>query len=532
MGGVQILNRWRSHCLFAITLFLFFPLLTSIATPIYQCETQGGNPSHNGYYPIVGRNDIENYTFKAVKLPGGGYVYPQPSVYDIDGDGKLEIIISSDPYFLNLVSSSGTIIWSKQFPNIISTTASIIDLNNDGRAEIIIGCWDGRIYALNHKGVTIWSFFIGGNNNYGSGHIQSSPVVDDIDQDGDYEILFGGDNDILYCLDRLGRLEWSINLQETELPLGITSTPTLCDINDDGLKEIIIGSDYRYLYVIHLVSRDGGGAEELEPEILWRFATQAETLAIISSPLVADLDADSDYEIIFGTKDGLLYCLSSTGDVEWSYQTDGPIYDTSSIADIDNDGSLNIVIGSYDKSIYIFNNKGDLITRVQAVEKVSSQIILCDLDGDGDLNLITSTQMQKFENAIYIMDSDGTNVHPLFFNDQLPGNDHVVINPIVCDLNNDDFIEIIVGTDKGYLLIFNDKNSIIDPDDPKSGINKYNTLLYLIVMILCLFIIIMFVRIHIKNTSLSENVQKQRGAIKTMDGSNLSHRKGRYKRIR
>ena len=533
MGGVQIQNRWRSHYLFAITLFLFFPLLASLAAPIYQWETLGGNPSHNGYYPIIGRNDINNFTLQAVKLPGGGNVYPQPSAYDIDGDGTMEIIISSDPYYLNCVSSSGTIIWSKQFPNIISTSATIYDLNKDGRVEIIIGCWDGRIYTLNHKGVILWTFFIGSYYNLGSGHIQSSPAVDDIDRDGEPEIVFGSDVDILYCLDSSGRLEWSINLQETSLPLGITSTPTLYDVNNDGLKEIIVGSDYRYLYTIHLVARDEGGVNELKPEILWRFATQSETLAITCAPLVIDLDVDSDPEIIFGTKDGCVYCLSSMGDIEWSYQTDGPIHNTCSIADVDNDDSLNVVIGSYDKSIYIFNNKGDLLTRIQAVEKVFSQIILCDLDGDGDLNLITSTQMQNSDNAIYILDSDGTNVHALYFQDQLPGNDQKVINPIVCDLNNDGFIEIIVGTNEGYLLLFSDANSIRPvSEEPRSWIDTYAPFLYTIIIILCCFVIIMPVRIHIKNTSIYKDNQGNTSSIKNTNGRISSHRKGRYKRIR
>jgi len=43
--------------------------------------------------------------------------------------------------------------------------------------------------------------------------------------------------------------------------------------------------------------------------------------SIYSAPAVGDIDADGTYEIIVGSIDDDIYCISHTGIFEWSYTT-------------------------------------------------------------------------------------------------------------------------------------------------------------------------------------------------------------------
>ncbi|RLG50434.1 MAG: hypothetical protein DRO00_08665, partial [Thermoproteota archaeon] len=51
----------------------------------------------------------------------------------------------------------------------------------------------------------------------------------------------------------------------------------------------------------------------------WSYKTGT---GIWSSAAIADLDNDGEMEVVVGSSDHKVYCLSSSGKVEWSYKTD------------------------------------------------------------------------------------------------------------------------------------------------------------------------------------------------------------------
>ncbi len=87
----------------------------------------------------------------------------------------------------------------------------------------------------------------------------------------------------------------------------IYSSPTVADLDADGTLEVVIGSfDYKLYCISH------NGTKE------WDFLTGA---SINSGPAIADLDADGSFEIFFGSSDYKIYCLNHTGAEEWNYMT-------------------------------------------------------------------------------------------------------------------------------------------------------------------------------------------------------------------
>jgi hypothetical protein len=98
------------------------------------------------------------------------YIYASPSVYDIDGDGTVEIVVMdcadgcSDGYALYIINGSdGTLIDSEITPYFGDSSPALADLNDDGELEIVVGTRVGsgnnKTYALFSDGTQMWSCY-------------------------------------------------------------------------------------------------------------------------------------------------------------------------------------------------------------------------------------------------------------------------------------------------------------------------------------------------------------------------------------
>ncbi len=85
----------------------------------------------------------------------------------------------------------------------------------------------------------------------------------------------------------------------------------------------------------------------------WSFETE---LGVSTTPNIIDIDNDGQLEIIFGSDEGILYCLDINGNKLWNFTTDRCLYSSPTIADLDNNGFFEIVIGSYDEYVYCINH--------------------------------------------------------------------------------------------------------------------------------------------------------------------------------
>jgi hypothetical protein len=65
------------------------------------------------------------------------------------------------------------------------------------------------------------------------------------------------------------------------------------------------------------------------------------------------LDGDGFLEVVVGSHDGSLYCLSSKGVKKWSFETKGQIRSSPAIGDLDGDGNPEIAVGSDDNFLYV-----------------------------------------------------------------------------------------------------------------------------------------------------------------------------------
>ncbi len=214
-----------------------------------------------------------------------------PAVGDLDGDGKVEVVLASYDGHISVFNADGSA--KKGFPveidrsllgdthkkrvldDGICGSPALGDLDGDGKLEIVSGAMDQHVYAWNHEGKLVDGFpVLASDPALGlRARIISSPALGDVDGDGDLEIAIGtnevagaegfGNEARGYLIHHDGNKHaggpfvkgWPVKvygLVADVLPLvgrGVPGNPVMVDIDGDGKLEInidTIGSPGRF----------------------------------------------------------------------------------------------------------------------------------------------------------------------------------------------------------------------------------------------------------------------------------------------
>jgi hypothetical protein len=209
-----------------------------------------------------------------------------PAVGDLEGDGSPDIVVVTWDENIYAINADGTT--KSGFPFATSkrfnSPPTLVDLDDDGDLEIVAGNDDGDLYILHHDG-TVMAFYSTGDD------IRGGISVADLNDDGSNELLFVGYDDFLHVWNPISGEEldgWPIDLGYNSL-----SGPVVADLNNDGDLEVVAAMKSGTVYVFH---HDG----TLFNNFPINFAGNIE-----STPTIGDLDNDGDFEIIIGTTQGL-----------------------------------------------------------------------------------------------------------------------------------------------------------------------------------------------------------------------------------
>jgi len=272
----------------------------------------------------------------------------------------------------------------------------IADLDFDGKMEIIAASGlGGKIYAWHDNGLEV----VDGDQNpftfgifyvTGTSFLYSSPAVGNIDGDVFPEIVIGtqGPFGKVIALKRTGSLVpgWPVNTMGQ-----ITASPALADLDGgDGSpsspNEVIIASEVDSVYVIRGDATNYPG---------WpRSAMVNSSTARTSSPVVADINGDSNLDIIFAANNGQMHVWNRNGtpmpgwgavffgqDVLGADATQS----TPTVADIDGDHQLEVVLGAENQFIYGWNHDGTVASGFPITIGAEQRggVTIWDLDADG-----------------------------------------------------------------------------------------------------------------------------------------------------
>jgi len=266
-----------------------------------------------------------------------------PSLYDVNGDGKLDVLIGSrNYYFYALNGTDGTILWQSQFEHFIRPSNPIGDIDKDGEDEILVV--DNHVLArlFEMDGSVDWEMTL---SSYGSA---PTPIFADVNGDDYDEIIFFPTGKVgtrgvpsVYKYD--GTLLWTNDQYDL-----FYSSPTLFDVDGDGLLDILnVDTDDQVLIAYN--GTDGTILYTAEP---------FEKKFMASGLTTADIDGDGKIELLVTANPNLFSINPVDGSVEWVYDSNGERVGGLLVADLDGDGLAEIII-KIGGSLICLQNKFD-----------------------------------------------------------------------------------------------------------------------------------------------------------------------------
>ena len=345
---------------------------------------------------------------KVIEYPQDYYFYGSPMCMDVDGDGQNEIIQSSlvegDIQLegrIEIWKEDGTSLagWPKTLESSLwssgfASALAVGDIDGDRDYEIIaVDSYSAMVYALDIQTGELldgdWPVLVG----EWYGYIVASPVLADLDGDGDSEIIVAldeesRDTDGLYAIQHDGTFLWE-RRYTSHGPMSVA------DFDGDGNVEIALcgyGPGITRLYTFIL---DHQGQQIKK----WRGGSKKGTA-------IADLDADGELELVFCTEDSV-EAVHIDGGTLWTtkvrdpdpFDGDGAL----SVGDIDGDGFSEVYVNSYIEAdgfafslVHAFDHQGAELSdagfpKTIMGDPLYSPPLISDIDGDGQKELVVAS---------------------------------------------------------------------------------------------------------------------------------------------
>ncbi|MEM6524011.1 MAG: FG-GAP-like repeat-containing protein [Bacteroidota bacterium] len=439
---------------------------------------------------------------------------------DMDADGDQDALIgditgqlkyyrnvgsTTNPFFQEVVVAALNPFNSIAVPS--NATPVLIDFDDDGDADLVLGQFDG----YNNIGVSYYENddfdddgVIGNSPTFtersspgdpldgvSASKYNVKPELVDIDNDGDFDVFLGQNDDDSPYDGALLFFENDSGFARDNLPAGLDefesgsfsgltfTSPTFEDIDLDGDQDLFIGTFGGTIRFFENLD-DSDGTIGNDPNFVERIGTlnpfDGVDVGTVAKLTFVDLDGDTDRDLVVGngfSDDPPNYFENTPSGFEELRRLKNPFgafdvtYDASpTFVDIDNDGDLDAVIGTKyrDDLSYLENNDGtftDLTETGTPFDNLtqdpdaSASPAFARLDTDGDFDLILGLY---YDPAVRLLRNTGTPENPAFSNEGDPFSISVVSgsdsSPTLGDITGDGIIDAVVGFDNQGAMRF------------------------------------------------------------------------------
>lgn len=381
------------------------------------------------------------------------------TIGDLNNDGVMDVVAGASYHSTNtpdgrihaIDGTDGSQLWTF-YTGATNQDVAIGNFNGDVYPDVAVACFDDYVYAVNGEtGAQLWKKLIGSmwvnavatgdvngddtddvafaheyltnyDNYFGvldgtdGAFIWDSTVtyavltvlVDDIDDDGQLEAVFGGvssaDQGTIYVRNALtGALEWEYNLGYLHHVNG-DITLHAYDIDSDTDLDLVVGNS---VGTYHVYAFDGDNNTPM-----WI----SDTLDGYPKDLAfGDVTGDDNLNVIAATYDRVQVLEATDGSKTWYYSVAGTIASVGS-GDFDDDGIMDVAAGGGAESSGTPPNPGKSVWALKTVPspvlwefdfgEYGNALAIDDLNGDEYLDVVVVSSLD--DKAVAINGETGT----------------------------------------------------------------------------------------------------------------------------
>lgn len=302
---------------------------------------------------------------------------------------------------------NGRVQWERNCGTCVRSTAAVV--KHSGGQRVFISGYGAWMYCLEAaSGAVVWKKYLPKQEYFGGtkSGIVSSPLVADVDLDGELEVVTGTRSRRVYCLSaETGHFKWFY-----ETGYDPDSSPSFAVV--DGMPLVFIGAGETTSGLgdksVYALAGDTG-------EVYWRTPVLG---GLDSSPVIADINKDGKPEVVITSlADASCYAMdAANGEVVWKYRF-GPTevchhdehnvcrkagteryytghavcrsYTTPLIIEGRGASEDLVIVGSNNGTLVALSGKdGNPVWQDSTRDMVRGSPIFADIDGDGQSELL------------------------------------------------------------------------------------------------------------------------------------------------
>ena len=251
-------------------------------------------------------------------------------------DGPNSEVAASWDGGIEVIDATGRVVWQKELPRPSGSTPVLVDLDGDGKLDIILNAKSEVVALKGDTGAVLWKYVVPDT-------AFITPAAGQFVPNGKPRIVTGDDLGVVYVLDESGKLLW--RQDRIFGPRGVPEQlAQYAGISEVGLADLDRTGERQ---VVATTKSGETVALSARGERLWWFASYERkvgtSLARGGHLAFADLDGNGKLEIVLSQQDSYLYVLDSKGQKKWTYLGYFWYHSSPTIADLQGTGELDIV---------------------------------------------------------------------------------------------------------------------------------------------------------------------------------------------